>query len=343
MGVSAQGMVNESISRSSGSHTVGGGRGNAAEAQLADEGAIRVVFNRWCGPVQFLDQEARMREQAERDELYQALCRLMAISRLHTLGVSERKVRAGDVERVITCFRRLALMWKVRPSEIAAYCETRAANDDNVLAHIADPLQLRYILTFHTEVPGAMITVSELGQLRDACVAGDQRAMRMWFDAIGEKKDLLPKDTPQALRFLLLQLWNAGAGDLETLAYELAVLDTRMFDAMGWENSRMFCALLKRIGGGRYPAFGAYITDEDIDEALELHQELGKQEQVAHFRALLTVYETKLVRDLERAVVSSAKYAQAVVQPDPEVIEQKKARGASRLLKFFGLTRSAAA
>jgi hypothetical protein len=337
-------MANEFISRVSGSHTAVGVRGNAvSEAQQADEAAIRAVFNRWCGPVQFLDQEARRRELAERDELFQALCRLMAISRLHTAGVSERKVRTGDVERVITCFRRLALMWKVRPSEIAAYCETRAANDDNVPAHIADPLQLRYILTFHTDVPGAMVTADDLARLSDACLAGDQQAMRAWFDAVGEKKDALPKDTPQALRYLLLQLWNAGAGDLETLAYELAVLDTRMFDAMGWENTRMFCALLKRIGGGRYPAFGAYITDEDIDEALELHQELGNQEQIAHFRALLTVYETKLVRDLERAVFSSAKYAQAVVQPDPEAVAQKKARGTSRILKFFGLTRSAAA
>ncbi|ATC63610.1 hypothetical protein CMV30_06395 [Nibricoccus aquaticus] len=308
---------------------------------MADEGAIRVVFNRWCGPVQFLDQDARMREQAERDELYQALCRLIAISRLHTAGISDRKVRAGDVERVITCFRRLALMWKVRPSEIASYCETRAANDDNVLAHIADPLQLRYILTFHTDVPGAVVTAGDLARLRGSCVAGDQQGMRAWFDEMGEKKDVLPKDTPQALRYLLLQLWNAGVGDLETLAYELAVLDTRMFDAMGWENTRMFCALLKRIGGGRYPAFGAYISDEDIDEALELHQELGNLEQVAHFRALLTVYETKLVRDLERAVFSSAKYGSVVVQPDPEVVAMKKARG-SRFLKFFGLGQSAA-
>ncbi len=338
-------MATEFVSLGSGSHTVGGARAQAAaiEAKQADEAAIRGVFNRWCGPVQFLDQEARVREQAEREELFQALCRLMAISRLHTAGGAGRKVRTGDLERVITCFRRLALMWKVRPSEIAAYCETRAANDDNVLAHVADPFQLRYILTFHTEVPGAVVTAEALVQLREACVACDQQAMRAWFDAIGEKKDALPKDTPQALRYLLLQLWNAGAGDLETLAYELAVLDTRMFDAMGWENTRMFCALLKRIGGGRYPAFGAYITDEDLDEALQLHEELGNQDQVAHFRALLTVYETKLVRDLERAVVSSAKYAQAVVQPDPEVIEQKKARGSSRILKFFGLTRSAAA
>src|SRR5688572_15365373 len=106
-------MAIESGSRISGSHTVSGARGHDLETQRqTDEAAIRAVFNRWCGPVQFLDQEARAREQAERDELFQSLCRLMAISRLHTAGISERKVRTGDVERVITCFRRLALMWK---------------------------------------------------------------------------------------------------------------------------------------------------------------------------------------------------------------------------------------
>jgi hypothetical protein len=311
------------------------------QAQAADEAAIRGVFNRWCGSGQFLDENARARETAERDELLNALCRLYAISRAHTPASKERKVRAGDVERVITCFRRLALMWGVRPGEVAMYCETHAAGDDNILAHTSDPLQLRYILTFHKDVPGAQLTAHDIQELRNACETSDQAAMRRWFDVVGAKRDVLPRDTPQALRFLLLQLWNAGAGDLETLAYELAVLDARMFESLGWENTRMFCALLKRIGGGKYSAFGAYITDEDIDEALELHQELGNQEQVAHFRALLTVYDTKLVRDLERAVFSSAKYGDAVVQPDPEAIAQKKNRG-SRLLRFLGLGQSAA-
>jgi hypothetical protein len=324
-------------------HSFSSVAGQAAnrQAQAADEAAIRGVFNRWCGSGQFLDQKARARESAERDEMLNALCRLYAISRSSTLASKERKVRAGDVERVITCFRRLALMWGVRPGEIATYCETQATGDNNVLAHTSDPLQLRYILTFHKDVSGEQLTSRDIQQLRSACEAGDQAAMRMWFDVVGAKRDKLPKDATQALRFLLLQLWNAGIGDLETFAYELAVLDARMFESLGWENTRMFCALLKRIGGGKYSAFGAYITDEDIDEALALHQELGNQEQYAHFRALLTVYDTKLVRDLERAVFSSAKYGDAIVQPDAEAIEQKKNRG-SRFLKFFGLGQSAA-
>jgi hypothetical protein len=324
-----------------GSHKNGGQPGDGVDRSQSAEAAIRVVFNRWSGPVQNLDQQARVREQAERAESLQALCRLLAISRLHTGGLSDRNVRVVDVERVITSFRRLALMGNVRPSEIASYCETRAANDDNVEAHLADPLELRYVLTFHTHATGAMVVGESLARLRASCVGCDQQAMRAWFDAVGERKDALPKDTPRALRYLLLQLWNEGAGDLETLAYELAVLDTRMFETMGWENSRMFCALLRRIGGGSVPAFGAYLTDEDIDEALELHQELGNREHVTHFRALLTIYETKLVRDLERAVFSSAKYAQAVVQPDPEVLAQKKSRG-SRFLRLLGLGQSAA-
>jgi hypothetical protein len=313
----------------------------ADERAQSDEVAIRVVFNRWCGPVQFPDHAARTRELADRERTLTALYRLYAISRRHTANHDTRNIRAGDVERVITSFRRLALMWGLQPKEIADYCERAAVRDTNTLAHLGDPFQLRHILTFHKEPLNAQLTETELLRLRAAVLAQDRHALRAWFAALAPKRAQLPRDTSQRLRAMLLELWNAHLGDLETLAYELTVLDVQLCDTMGWENMRMFCALLKRIGGSAHSAFGAYLNDEDIDEALQMHQSLGHADQVAHFRGLLSVYDTKLIRDLERAVFSSAKYADVVVPADPGAPARGKRTLQTRLLSFFGLANQA--
>ncbi len=296
-------------------------RGRAQIRRASDDAAIDAVFVRWAGPVLPADPEAQVLERAAREEFLRALRRLYAIARGYFPGPDAPEVREADVERVVTSFRRLSLMWGVLPEEVAAYCEERAAGETDVRIHRADPLQIRHVLTFHR--PGVWEGYDGphgLAALRNACVVQNAGAMRAWFETALERKDLLPRDITQALRALIAELWNAGTGDVETLAYETAVFDLCLFDAMGWENARAHCAWLHRIGGARRPVFGAYLTKSEAQEALALHEAVGDRAQAAYFHMFVDGYEGRVIRDLERAVYSSAKYAGTIVQPDAEIV-----------------------
>ena len=308
--------------------------------------AIRAAFNRWTGPVQRFDVEGKKRELADREEMMTALLRLYTMSRASFPSGAARPVQALDVERVLSCFRRLELMGGATPAKIADYCERASEGDDNVIAHRADPLLLRYVLTYHEQATEAWFADKDLGRLRYVCERADLTGMRAWFEKLGADKETLPKGACQFLRLFLLRLWNNRMGDLETLAFEQAVLEVRLYDTMGWENTRMFCALLRRIGGGNMPAFGAYLNSEDIKEALALHEALGDAQQSAHFRALATVHDAKLVGELERAVFANAAHIDAALkasaqtaEPEPispQSMEAKPPAKTSRFGRLFG-------
>jgi hypothetical protein len=282
---------------------------SAPRVSEADQLTIRAAFNRWSGLVQRMDTEGKKQELAEREASMNALLRLLAISHKHNAVNTVRPVQALDVERVLSCFRRLTLLGAITPSAIAEYCEQAAAEDDNLIAQRADPLSLRYVLTYHRESTCAWFAEKGVERLRYVCERADLAGIRAWFEAVTADKDQLPKDSCQYLRLLLLQFWNRRMGDLETLAFEQAVLEVRLFSTIGWENTRMFCALLRRIGGGNRSAFGAYLTVEDIAEALTLHETLGQADQCAHFRALATVHEKQLIDQLEQTVFANAAHA----------------------------------
>ena len=309
--------------------------------------AIRAAFNRWTGPVQRLDAEGKRRELADREHMMTALLRLHALSRTSLPAGLLRPVQAVDVERVLSCFRRLELMGGATPAKIADYCERVAEGDDNVIAHRADPLLLRYVLTYHEQAAEAWFADKDLERLRYFCERADLAGMHAWFEKLGAHKETLPKGACQFLRLFLLRLWNKRMGDLETLAFEQAVLEVRLYDTMGWENTRMFCALLRRIGGGNMPAFAAYLNSEDIQEALVLHEGLGDAEQSAHFRALAAVHDARLVGELERAVFANAAHIDATLNaaakvapsepaPNPPAAESKPPVKTSRFGRFFG-------
>jgi hypothetical protein len=305
--------------------------------------ALRAALNSWAGPAQRLDAEGKRLELAEREEMMAALLRLRAISDMRSNG-ARRPVRGIEVERVLSCFRRLALMSGATPAEIAEYCEKAAEDDDHVMAFRGDPWLLRYVLTFHREETRMWFAKHDLTRLRYVCDRADLAGIRAWFERVCADTEALPKDCCQFLRLQLLTLWNCRMGDMETLAFEQAVLEVRMFATMGWENTRMFCALLRRIGGGNLPAFGAYLNSEDIAEASALHEALGDAEQCGHFRALATVHEPGLVAELERMVFATAAHiddARRVAKEPPVVVEPAPTEEAplkpvSRLRRLWG-------
>jgi hypothetical protein len=324
----------------------------AQRASEAEQLTIRAAFNRWCGPVQRMDSEGKKQEVADREATITALLDLRAIAHAGTVSGSVRAVQASDVDRVLSCFRRLTLLGKVTPAEIAKYCEKMAADDDNEIAHRADPLSLRYVLTYHQESTRAWFAENGIERLRYVCERADLAGIRSWFETVTANTEKLPKDSCQYLRHVLLQFWNRRMGDLETLAFEQAVLEVRLSSTVGWENTRMFYTLLRKIGGGSRSAFGAYLNSDDIKEALALHETLGQADQCAHFRALAAVHEPKLVDQLEQMVFANAAHADAVAATtavvestpvaDSSVPATQPVAKQSRLRRLFG-ARSAAA
>jgi hypothetical protein len=307
---------------------------------------IRAAFNRWAGPVQRLDTEGKKQEVQEREATVDALTRLLAINHQGEAAGQVRPVTAPDVERVLACFRRLTLLGAVTPSAIAAYCEKIAEEDDNHFARRADPLSLRYVLTYHQEPTRAWFAARDLDRLRYVCERADLAGIRAWFAAATADKEALPKESGQYLRSWLLRFWNRRMGDLESLAFEQAVLEVRLFHAIGWENTRMFCALLRKIGGGDRTAFGAYLTREDIAEALLWHETLGQDGHCAHLRALADIHDAHLVVQLEQTVHATAVHADEAANPREEAQPAPPAAGPaspatpaknSRLRRLFGI------
>ncbi len=255
-----------------------------------DETVICSVFNRWFGPMQALEPGEKERELSDRKAALQALARLYDIGGRHA-GAARRRLRATDVENVFTLFRRLFLLWKARPHEIADFCEAQERAEAGIKPHIADPLQVRAILSFHREMPHGLLEFLEISKLRAACTASDYDGIQAWYDGIAGRKHNLPRETPQFLRHVVFDLWRAAQGDLEGVAFEHAVLEVRLFGAIGWENSRLFYSLLNRVGGSSRQMFAAYVTTEEVDEAIDAYQAAGDATQAAYFRSVLAAYD----------------------------------------------------
>ena len=88
-------------------------------------------------------------------------------------------------------------------------------------------------------------------------------------------------------------------------------LDVRCFGILGWENTRLFYALLKHIGGTTCPAFTAYLTDEEIDTAIRFHELLRNEDQVAHFRELRIAFRPRALHNLEQSLFGVARQRDA--------------------------------
>lgn len=271
-----------------------------------DDGVIREVFNTRCGDLSLADGAALQPEWVKREALLRTIYRLYSIGHKRTPADLRRQLHGSEVEAVISSIQRLNFMGMGAADGLLDFCEQSANGDDDVLAHVMDPLQLRYILTFHCPTTRDELCRARVNTLIDACRARDGVAVKSWFSTLTSTTDTLPGDAPQFFRSVLLDLWKTGGADLSFLAYEIAVLDAQLFEELGWESTRSFCAQLRRITGPGCEVFDAYLTDEDIDGALIVAEELHQEELIIHFRKLATTYSTKSHRDMRKSVLTAA-------------------------------------
>lgn len=274
-----------------------------------DDGVIREVFNARCGELTLLSSSSVQAELSKRETLLRILYRLYQIGRNNTPADLRRQLQPADVEAVISSIQRMSFTGTSCLEEIVEFCETSGQADQDVLAHVIDPLQLRYLLTFHRSATREEIRKSGVDTLISACKRKDALAIKAWFEQLTATTESLPGDAPQYFRSVLLDLWKSGGADLGALAYEIAVLDVQLFDYLGWESTRAFCAQLRRITGPGCEALDAFLTDEDMDGALMIAEELRQDDLITHFRKLVKSYSTKVHRDLRRSVMCAAGHA----------------------------------
>jgi hypothetical protein len=272
------------------------------------ENYIRNTVNKWFGPLELLDHTARAGQHAHHEAVLQTLLRLHRLSFGFVPAKELMPVPEQDVLSAIRILNRIAITLKSPATAIVSYCEARGMREKNPRTNRLDPLQLRHLLCFHKDMSPAELYTFDIQSLKSACEQNDHRAIEAWFEIIANKKTSLPRDTPQFLRQLSTDLWNAGHRDyLKTFATKLAVLDSALFDTLGWENTRLFYATFKRIQGSECQPASVFLDDEDIAVAIAQYEYLGDFDQAIHFRGLSTTRDPQALRRLESMIIGVAK------------------------------------
>ena len=272
------------------------------------EETIRNAVSKWFGPLVISDTSARAGKNEHHESILETLLRLHAVS--CSLVATEQRLALPeqDVLATIQILNYVAVTLNCTPKVIASRCAIRSLREQNLRANQLDPLQLRHLLTFHPDTKTAGQNSCDFGSLKLACEKTNFPGIHTWFETTARTKTSLPKDTPQLLRQLAIDLWSNGHRDFfETFVTELAVLDAKMFDVAGWENTRQFFAIYKRLNGMSCHFAASFLKPEDIALAIELYKQLGDPEQTAHFQELATSYDAPAFRHFELAILAAAK------------------------------------
>ncbi|MFT3868363.1 MAG: hypothetical protein QM715_07685 [Nibricoccus sp.] len=272
------------------------------------ENVLRNAVKKWFGPIETLDPAARAAEVNHHEVILQLLLRLHRLSCNLVPEANRLPLQEQEVFTAIVLLNRINVTLGSPHAAILCYCEARAVREKNIRASQIDPLQLRHLLTFHQDIPHEELNALDIQRLRTACEKAESTAIISWFETISKRRTVLPKDTPQFLRQLASDLWNAGHESfLETYAKELAVLDAALLHELGWENTRLFFALFKRLQGTNCRSAIAFLTEADIALAIEQSKQLGNSDETVHFRMLSTTYDAPAFRRLETTILAASR------------------------------------
>jgi hypothetical protein len=280
----------------------------AKKSFATGEETIRLAVSKWFGPLVISDTSARAGKNEHHETILETLLRLHAVS--CSLVATEQRLPLSeqDVLATIQILNYIAVTLHCSPKVIASRCAIRSLREHDLRANQLDPLQLRHLFTFHPDIRTAGKDICDFEALKLACEKTDFPAIHSWFETTARTKAILPKDTPQLLRQMAVDLWCDGHRDFfETFVTELAVLDAAMFAIPGWENTRQFFAIFKRVHGTACHFAASFLKSEDITLARELHQQLGDSVQTAHFQELARTHDAPAFRHFENTILAAAK------------------------------------
>jgi hypothetical protein len=284
------------------------------------ENFVRNVAKKWFGKGDAYDASGRGILSSRHEEVVQALCRL---HRLSCNLVTESKripIQEYDVFAAIVVLNRISVTLRSPLSAVIAYCEARSIREQGMIENQLDPLQLRHLLTFHEDIPHEEMNALEIHMLKAACETADKIGIQRWFENIARRKATLPKDAPQFLRQMAADLWSEGKkAFLDVYATELAILDATLLEEMGWENTRLFSALFKRLQGSGCKVMGDFMNAAEITIAMEQYRQLDDAETVVHFRALSTTFEATRLRRLESTILSAPREGGSRIKTEVEI------------------------
>jgi hypothetical protein len=293
-----------------------GGNCRSGRVLRQDEITLRQAFNhRFQGVNDYTDASSKTAALEERATLLVYLYRLYAAGRVNIPAELQRPLQTAEVEGVLSTLRRLSVTSRPNIEALVVECERHAELDTDVLAHVMDPLLVRFLLSCGAAEAEQQLGADRLRVLVDACARNDRQSIQAWFDALVPHLAVLSRHLPQFLRSLVLGIWRDGGTGLEALAFETAVLDERLFADLGFESTRLFCSALRRITAPGCEVLDPYMNDEEIDAALVAVEAINQDELVAHFRKLASTYNTQTHRLLRRRVEAAAHPKEATPEP----------------------------
>jgi hypothetical protein len=280
----------------------------AKKSLATGEETIRNAVNKWFGPLIPSDPSARAGKNEHHETILDALLRLHAISCGLVAEEQRLALPEQDILSTIQILNYIAITLHCPPKVIASRCAIRSLREQNLRANQLDPLQLRHLLTFRPDLEKTGKDIYTVEALKLACEKTDFTSIHTWFETTVRTKAILPRDTPQLLRQMAIDLWDEGHRDVfETFVTELAVLDASMFDIPGWENTRQFFAIFKRVHGSACHFAASFLKSEDIALAIALYQQLGDPVQTAHFHELARTHDASAFRHFEFTILAAAK------------------------------------
>lgn len=271
------------------------------DSDLAVRNLVRSTLNKAFGSVQG-GPYANVSLERDRQQLIDFIVGLRQVT-LSLAGVAH--VSEGDVLAVCSAIRRMELIGYKNLSFIYEYC-ARRAHDDLPEAARRDPLLLRHLLTFSIDVPSFDMPPEELSNLEYCLAEGDVRGIEDWFERAGRNLSQLNKGLPNYLRRYLLDHYDASLPAVKTFAFELAVLDVKLSAAIGWENSRSFLAVQCLVQDRRHDPLEAYMSAEDLQTGLLVHQHVGDADGRTYYSLKLDRYNPDDLAALEQLVFATA-------------------------------------
>lgn len=281
---------------------------SSKESFASGEETIRLAVGKWFGPLERPDASSRAGKNEHHETILETLLRLHSVSCSLVATGQRLPLPEQDILATIQILNYIAVTLNCSPRVIASRCAIRSLREQNLRANQLDPLQLRHLLTFHPDIRAVGEDTPNFETLKFACEKSDLPAIHRWFETTARNKKTVPKDTPQLLRQMSIDLWNHGHRDFfEAFATELAVLDARMFEVPGWENTRQFFVIFKRVHGTDCRFASSFLKPEDIALSIKQYKHLGDTAQTAHFQELSTTYDAPAFRHFERTVLAAVK------------------------------------
>lgn len=295
---------------------------------------IREAFNERHAAIPAAETFDREKEIAARAALLTFIYDVYYVGWRLAPPQARSELRAADVVALLVTLRRLSLSCRFDYAELATHCERAALLEALPRAHIDDPLQARHVLTFHPEE----LFSNTVAALQEACAQGDRVAIRQWFQDWQKTNGCIPKAATQLLRSIVWNLAKEGSPHVALVAFELAAVDTRVSEEIGWQAAREFCSLMARVFRERYLwDLEPYLEADEISAAILACERVGDRTGASRLRALAEAHHPKSRADLRRSVDAAAlKYA-AREQPRVAAPERLPRTRPHFLLRAFGL------